>query len=106
MNNLHLLIRQRTNKNVIYVHNRMNKISLFIRCRTNSQLFVRDRTNKLLLLAHDRTNRGYACSNFVRKMINQGDAGDAFQKKSTVNDYRIFVQFQYKRLGTEVRLGL
>ena len=25
---------------------------------------------------------------FERKMINQGTAGDAFQKKLTVNDYR------------------
>ena len=30
---------------------------------------------------------------FERKMINQGTAGDAFQKKLTVNDYRFFGTF-------------
>ena len=30
---------------------------------------------------------------FERKMINQGTAGNAFQKKLTVNDYRFFGTF-------------
>ena len=43
---------------------------------------------------------------FERKMINQGTAGDAFQKKLTVNDYRVFGTFCIQTDRLQMRLKL
>ena len=43
---------------------------------------------------------------FERKIINQGTAGDAFQKKLTVNDYRFFDTFCIQTDRQQMRLKL
>jgi len=43
---------------------------------------------------------------FERKMINQGAAGDTFQKKLTVNDYRFYCKICIQTDRQQMRLKL